>query len=104
MTNVFEWCWEHSRAEGDTRRILLWLAFRDEHYGTQPKLPSITAIGSALNVPWHAVSRHLTELVNLGELSLNPDDQAITYDTYELSAYYEFSAYQAWLTEHEVAW
>ena len=26
-TNVFEWCWEHSQAEGDDRRVLLYLAF-----------------------------------------------------------------------------
>lgn len=91
LTNVFEWCWEHSRTEGDDRKLLLWLAFQDEHPGHRPALPSLAALGTVIDMPWSRISFGLDRLIDQGELAITQDGPV---------TYYSFPAYEAARAPH----
>lgn len=84
-TNVFEWCWEHSRAVDEDRKLLLWLAFQDEHPNHRPSLPSIAALAHVLDLSWTQVSLALYWLNEMGELAITQDSPV---------SYYSFPAYE----------
>lgn len=95
-TNVFEWCLEHSNAEDGNRRLLLWLAFRDEYDDHQPILPSIVTMADALDMPWQQVTLSLHRLLDTGEIAVTPSADGLV-------TIYRFPTYEMWRRPHTIA-
>ncbi len=79
-TNVFEWVWEHSKAEGEDRRVLMYLAF---HATDEAELPYYSVIQHDLGLER---SPDYAALIDSGELDVD-------WGTYR----YRFPAYVEWV-------
>lgn len=66
-TNVFEWHWEHSKATGATRQILLALAFEAED--DRRIRSSVPALAASIGLRWTDGSTAVSTLIQLGELA-----------------------------------
>jgi hypothetical protein len=131
--NVFEWVWEHSRATGLAREVLLNLAWTPaidyEHLPWPGYLHLWLHSGDDVTVDHQyteddlrPVVEAVMELIALGELLLInpsedpvpmatdfPDNVAVFPSTVDLSrscldVTYTLPAYQRWTVEHEVSW
>lgn len=114
--NAFEWAWEHSRAEGLARAVLLTLAWDADPYAPTP-WPGYTHLwihtGTDVD-PNHKHTRRdldpvadaVVELAALDELGIQLIDRnaCIDYARSSPLANYVLPGYQRWMTEHEVAW
>lgn len=113
--NVFEWVWEHSRADNLAREVLLELAWSydiDDSPSTWPgylhlRFHTVPEGHTFTETDLDPVADAVTELIALEELSIDAD--AISRWNSDLTrscpqVTYGFPAYQQWLVSHEVPW
>lgn len=79
--NVFEWHWEHSKAEGDDRRVLLYLAFHAEDRDSA--LPYPDELEDDLKLSLFAVDSAVAHLIATKELAVDWDAFTYTLPAYE---------------------